>query len=120
MQWNGFGTKAVATGKGVGRSAIVRSRESVTVDYGAQVTFSDVEWCPNGYNSALSYNQSTLAIYGKPIEFHPHPAARGESPYTVTEAEAVRLRARVGRRGLKRKVYRHVGPLNPDCQPFTG
>jgi hypothetical protein len=91
----------------------------VTADWGAEFTVSGVEWCRTGSDSALAYTLLREATFGNPILAHPHPVSRGEDPYTVTEREAIRLRAREGRRGLKRKAYKHFGGLERECQALS-
>lgn len=113
-KWANFGTSPVAVGKGVARGD--------EEDWAGEFTFSDVEWCHTGSsNDALSYTQMSITTYGNPIPAGRHPPEiRGEDPYNVSEREADRLRARIGRPGFKRKSYRHVGPIERGCQPLMG
>jgi hypothetical protein len=111
MDWEGFGTRSIAVGKGVVRDGLAQ--------WSAEVVLSDIQWCPTGMEEdALSYTHVTMATYGNSeslIFGHKHP---GPNPYNITVAEANHLRERAGRPGFKRKGYRHVGSFVRGCQPI--
>ncbi len=109
MQWTGFDTGPTAIGKGVMRTGLEQ--------FGAEVRLSGLEWCQEGIGDAIAYTSLSMTIYGN-----------GESEITsehtpdddITVANANRLRANIGRPGLKVRGYRYGRSITRGCVRLEG
>jgi hypothetical protein len=99
MQWVGFDNGPTTTGKGVLRSGFTQ--------WGARVTLSHPAWCQEGIGDAIAYTRLTMTIYGK------GEPERDED--IITAATANRLRASIGKPGLRARTYRYTQSITDGC-----
>lgn len=104
MQWQGFDVGPTTVGKGVMRNGFTQ--------WGVKVVLSDLAWCQEGIGDAIAYTGLSMTIYG-PGETENNGEHTPDDDITV--ANANRLRANIGRPGLKARRYRYTKPLMRGC-----
>jgi hypothetical protein len=104
MQWVGFDNGPTTTGKGVLRAGIAQ--------WGARVTLSRPAWCKEGIGDAMAYTRLTMTIYGNG---EPEDDGQPLRNYNITVAAANKLRANIGKPGLRARTYRYTQSITEGC-----
>jgi hypothetical protein len=104
MQWVGFDNGPTTTGKGVLRTGFTQ--------WGVQATLSHPAWCKEGIGDAIAYTRLTMTIYGKG---EPEDNGQETREYYITVVNANRLRATVGKPGLRARTYRYSQSITEGC-----
>jgi hypothetical protein len=104
MQWVGFDNGPTTTGKGVLRTGFTQ--------WGVQATLSHPAWCKEGIGDAIAYTRLTMTIYGKG---EPEDNGQETREYYISAANANRLRATVGKPGLRARTYRYTQSITEGC-----
>jgi hypothetical protein len=104
MQWVGFNSGPTTIGKGVLRAGLTQ--------WGAQVMLSRPAWCKEGIGDAMAYTRLTMTIYGNG---EPEDDGQPLRNYNITVAAANKLRANIGKSGLRARTYRYTQSITEGC-----